>query len=78
MRVAGMISFVLVLVAAVFGIYSLGEAFAFSSSEIFHLLWPVAVGVTALAAFLLAVGRLSARALNRRHDDETSQNNKPR
>lgn len=68
MRVAGMISFVLVMVAVALGVYSLSDYFGFRSGEIVSLLWPVAIGVTVLAFVLLAFGRWSARMLNRKTD----------
>lgn len=77
MRVAGMISFVLVLIAVVFGVYSLSASFGFQAGEIFSLLWPVAVGVTLLAFALLAVGRWSARMLNRDSEFESPPRDQP-
>lgn len=65
MRIAGMISAVLVLIAVGFGLYSLVD-FGFQAGEIFGILWPVAVGVTVLAFALLGFGRWSADMLNRK------------
>lgn len=70
MRVAGIISSVLVLIAASLGIYSLSASFGYQAGEIVGLLWPVAVGVVVLATVLLAIGRWSANMLNRRTEAE--------
>lgn len=64
MRRAGMLSALLVLVAVLFGLFSLVNAFGFAPGELFGLLWPVAVGVTLLSIVLLAFGRWSVRMLN--------------
>lgn len=65
MRVAGMISAVLVLIAVALGLYSLIDSFGYRPSDLFGLLWPVALGVVALTFLLLAVGRWSVNMLNR-------------
>lgn len=73
MRVAGMISAVLVLIAGSLGLYSLVDAFGYQSSELFGLLWPVALGVVLLAVILLAFGRWSANLLNSKANDSAKE-----
>lgn len=73
MRVAGIIATVLVLIAVGLGLYSLTDSFGYRPTQLFGLLWPVALGVVIMTFLLLAAGRWSVNLLNRSTEREAEE-----
>lgn len=72
LRLAGIISSVMVFIAIILGIYSLNDHFGLSAGGIVAIMAPVALGVVLLTAGLIVFGFWTVRKLNQADESTPS------